>query len=302
MSSTTVPKRALILGGGGSVGVAWEIGVLAGLFDGNVDVRVADVIVGTSAGSVVGSQIAHGRDPQEMMESLRAEAPRSPNGAAPERDMQAAGEAFGLWGSAERMTPQECARVGAVAVRARTISEADYLANFAIQAPAEWPSPPLIVTAVDCESGEMRPFDAASGVPLRLAISASCAVPALFPPVTIEGRRYMDGGVRSGTSADLALPFRPDVVLIIAPLGSADRGIHALCRRQIADERSQLEAQGARVDVVHMDEAAIAAGGANLMDFTARVPAAEAGRAHGKRLGSVLASVWSNARSRGVNV
>ena len=103
----------------------------------------------------------------------------------------------------------------------------------------------------------------------------------------------MDGGVRSGTSADLALPFGPDIALIVAPLGSGERGIHLLCRRQITEERDQLEAQGAAVDVVHMDAASIAAGGGNLMDAAARVPTADAGFEQGKRIAGELLSRWT---------
>jgi NTE family protein len=175
--------------------------------------------------------------------------------------------------------------------------EADYLANFRGQTADEWPSLPLIVTAVDCESGEMRAFDASSGVAMRIAICASCCVPALFPPVTIDGRHYMDGGVRSGTSADLAFPFAPDVALIIAPLGSSDRGIHRICREQVVEERAMLEAQGARVDVVHMDDASLAVGGANLMDYAARIPTARAGHAQGLRIAGDIAPEWSDTKA-----
>ena len=282
-----------ILGGGGAVGVAWEIGLLAGLLDGGIDAAESDVIIGTSAGSVVGSQIAHGRDPRDLLASVRDETPRQPPAGTGERDTEAAAKAFGIWATAEEMTPAVCAEVGAAALSAKTATEADYLAAFEAQNPAEWPNTRLLITAVDCESGALRVLDAASGVPLSRAISASCAVPALFPPVTIDGRRYMDGGVRSGTSADLALPVAPAAALIIAPLGSSDRGIHRICRRQAEAEARQLEAAGARVRIIHMDDAAVAAGGANLMDFGARVPAAEAGYAHGKRIADELQPMWS---------
>lgn len=65
-------KRALVLGGSGNVGVAWEIAVLAGLFEGGVDVRSADLVIGTSAGSVVGAIMAHGRDPPPVPAAARS--------------------------------------------------------------------------------------------------------------------------------------------------------------------------------------------------------------------------------------
>src|SRR5262245_16762567 len=123
MSTKSALTRALTLGGGGPVGVAWEIGLLAGLIDAGIDVRSADVIVGTSTGSVVGSHIAHGRDPRDLLASLRDDPARPPGGAAPERDMDAARDAFGTWGTAERMTPERCAQVGAAALRAKTVPE-----------------------------------------------------------------------------------------------------------------------------------------------------------------------------------
>lgn len=287
-------KRALVLGGGGPVGVAWEIGLLAGLLDAGIDIRSADLVIGTSAGSVVGSHIAYGKDPRDLIDGF-ADAPGRGTGSvsAPPRDTAAAAEAFGLWASYDEMTPARCAEVGRFALAARTISEDEWVAGFIHSEPDPWPPMPYVAVAVDCESGEMRAFDATQGVDLRRAIAASCAVPALFPPVTIEGHRYMDGGVHSGTSADLALHITPDAVLIIAPLGSNDRGIGALCRRQIAHEKAALEAAGAHVVVVHMDDAALAASPNGLMDASARGPVAAAGRAHGLRLAPQLSSLWN---------
>jgi NTE family protein len=287
-------KRALVLGGGGPVGVAWEIGLLAGLLDAGIDARNADLIIGTSAGSIVGTQLAYGRDPRMQMEGFADAPPGAVPAAvsAPPRDATAAADAFGLWASFDEMTPANCANVGRIALAARTMAEEDWVNNFIHDEPEPWPPTPLLAVAVDCESGAMRAFDAAQGVELRRAIAASCAVPAILPPVTIEGRRYMDGGVRSGTSADLALRIKPDAVLIIAPLGSQQRGIGALCRRQIENERTQLEAIGARVIVVHMDDAALAAAPNGLMDASARVPAAAAARKHGARIADEVRELW----------
>jgi NTE family protein len=288
-------KRALVLGGGGPVGVAWEVGFLAGLLDAGIDVRNADLLVGTSAGSVVGTQIGHRRDPRTLVDSIAAApaAETSMPASAPVRDTSAAADAFGLWASYDEMTPANCAAVGRVALAAKTMPEDDWVAG--MQLPDDsWPATPLLAVAVDCESGEMRAFNAAQGVELRRVVAASCAVPALFPPVTIEGRRYMDGGVRSGTSADLALPIHPDSVLIIAPLGSQDRGIGALCKRQIASERAQLEEAGARVLVVHMDEAALSAAPGGLMDFAARAPVAAAARSHAARIAADIDVIWNH--------
>jgi NTE family protein len=286
-------KRALVLGGGGPVGVAWEIGLLAGLLDAGVDLRDAGLIVGTSAGSIVGAQLAHGRDAREMVASVEAGPPpgRRPAAAAPPPDAAATAEVFRLWGSFDEMAPEACAAIGRAALTARTMPEDEWIDG--IDAPSAWPATPLIAVAVECETGAIRAIDAAQGVDLRRAIAASCAVPGLFPPVTIEGKRYMDGGVRSGTSADLALRIGPDAVLIVAPLGSQERGIGALFRRQIAAERAQLEAAGACVFVTRMDDAAIAAAPNGMMDFDARVPVATAARKHAARIANDIAAMWN---------
>src|SRR5260370_22782556 len=69
MKSNETQTRALVLGGGGVAGVAWELGILTGLHDTGVDVRGADVIIGTSAGSVVGAQIASGTNLESLFAS-----------------------------------------------------------------------------------------------------------------------------------------------------------------------------------------------------------------------------------------
>ena len=121
-------KRALVLGGGGIVGVAWETAILAGLLEGGVDVRDADLIVGTSAGSIVGSQIAEGRDAREMMREGR-ERPAPPASSA-KPDVAGLTAVFGAWGSMKQTTPEDCAKVGALALAAKTMPEAELIARF----------------------------------------------------------------------------------------------------------------------------------------------------------------------------
>lgn len=324
-------KRALVLGGGGNVGIAWELGVLAGLLDAGIDARDADVVVGTSAGSVVGTSIAQGRDPRELLEERRKATPPAHTGPGPRVRRQAEGEQaererqreaaarpndgltlpasrppsgnepkafqeqvtaiFALWTSVTEMTQAHAAQVGALALTARTMPEEQWLAGFAANGWAGWPAKPLLVTAVACETGAFRAFDAASGVPIERAVAASCTVPGLFPPVLIDGVRYMDGGVWSGTSADLAQRIEPDGVLIVAPIGWAGRGIHALAAKQLAQEMAALESAGARVRLIEPDDEA-REHMANLMDPGEAMPAAEAGRAHAARIADTVATIW----------
>ncbi len=111
--------RALVLGGGGVVGVAWETAVVRGLLEQGVDLRQADLIVGTSAGSLVGTRLAAGQD---------LHAPEgAPLGAVPvpERgpDREKLREIFQRWSSIEIVTPEFCMKIGALSLAARTAPE-----------------------------------------------------------------------------------------------------------------------------------------------------------------------------------
>lgn len=287
-------KRALVLGGGGNVGIAWETAIVAGLLDGGVDVREADLVIGTSAGSVVGSHIAHGRDPREALRQLREDPPPPGLGNGPPPDVALLTKTFTTWASFEEMTAAACAEVGALALAAKTIPEAAWVASFDRNEWPGWPETPLLVAAVDCESGAFRALDSGDGVPIERACAASCSVPGMFPPVTIDGRRYTDGGVRSGTSADLAQRIEPDIALIVAPMGLSGRGTGLLFARQIATEKGELEAAGVLVRVVQFDAASKEAGGDNLMDPTRRLPVAAAGEAQGRTLAKGLQPWWQS--------
>src|SRR5262249_32647760 len=102
-------------------------------------------------------------------------------------------------------TPKGRARIGAVALAGGTVAEGDRRGGVEGRRPVrEWPRRRLLVTAVDAGSGEFVVFDRDSGVGVVDAVGASCAVPGVWPPVTINGRRYVDGGVRSAANVDLA--------------------------------------------------------------------------------------------------
>ena len=276
--------RALVLGGGGAVGIAWEIGVLAGLLDGGIDARDADLIVGTSAGSVVGTSIAHGRDPRDLLEEHRNRPPREGGSGFVAPDAPAT---FQLWASFDEITQDAAAAIGRQAMQARTMPPEQWLAAFAANGWPGWPEKPLLITAVECESGAFHVFDRASHVPVERAVGASCAVPGLAPPVEIGGKHYMDGGVGSGTSADLAQRIEPDAVLIVAPLGWNDSALGRIWGKHIAREFTALESAGANVRLIQPDDAA-RTHMSNMMDPTEAIPAATTGHAHAR----TLAAEW----------
>lgn len=280
--------RALVLGGGGITGIAWELGILAGLAAAGVDLRIADLVVGTSAGSVVGAQITSGADLDELYARQLA-----PPGT--ERPARMGVRALLRWGWAvagSRHPQQARARIGRMALVTATVSQAQRRGVIESRLPAHtWPERPLLVTAVDAESGEFAAFGRDSrvgehSVTLVDAVAASCAVPGVWPPITIGGRHWIDGGVRSATNADLAAGY--DRVVVLAPI---TRGIGpssgAAARVAALGER-------ARVALVAPDPAARGAIGRNVLDPARRAAGARAGRAQAAAVVDEVARIWSN--------
>jgi NTE family protein len=277
-------RTALVLGGGGITGIAWEIGMVAGLADAGVDLTTADLVVGTSAGSVVGAQLRSGVD----LESLFARQLQPPGQELVSRLGRRTLARYGLaMLVARRDDTAFRRRIGELARTAAdtglTPTEQERRAAIASRLPyAEWPQQPLVVTAVDTESGEFTRFTRESGVELLDAVGASCAVPGVYPPVTIGGRRYMDGGMRSGANADLATGY--ERVVVLAPI---PRGIGPM-----ASVDAQVTSLVSRVAVVSPDDASKAAIGKNVLDPAAREPSARAGRAQAAAVAARVAEVW----------
>jgi NTE family protein len=290
MQMNKTGTRALVLGGGGVAGVAWELGIITGLYEKGVDVRTADIIIGTSAGSVVGAQITSGTDLESLFASQLTPAEQSKERRVefdPARLMDAFSQAVAEVGSDIKAIR---ARIGAYALTAPTVPEAERRAIIESRLPSRtWPQQRLLIVAVDTATGEEYIMDRESGVPLVDAVAASCAVPGVWPPVTIAGRRYMDGGMRSATNADLASGY--DRVLILNPLGAnAD-----YMGMGLTAEVAALEREGSRVLVIAPDTASVAAIGLNPLDPATRQPSALAGRAQGHELANSVAALWSHA-------
>ncbi|WP_370092150.1 patatin-like phospholipase family protein [Streptacidiphilus sp. MAP12-20] len=269
--------RALVLGGGGPAGVAWATGLLAGLAEAGADVTDADRLVGTSAGSVVAAQVASGAALGELYA-------RQADPALQTREIASGVSVEALmasWAESAALEPTERRRfAGKVAVETETVSEAARREVVAARLPVhEWSTRDVVIVAVDVSDGEPVLFERTSGVGLVDAVTASCAVPGVWPPVTIGDARYMDGGMRSMCNADLAQGC--DKVLIVAPLAAAD-----------GDLEAQVEGLDGAVEVVGPDAASIAAIGPNPLDPTVRTPCAEAGRAQGLALAAQIAAFW----------
>lgn len=302
---------ALVLGGGGITGIGWEIGFLTGLAEAGVDLADADVVIGTSAGSIVGAHFTSGHFTLDEMYARQLTTPDRRPGQGRSSGGRASGGGGGAEGRssgrrpAARMGPASMARFAAIALRsrdavsfgarmgrlalaARTAPEAEQRAAIARTLTFDdWPARRLVITAVDAATGQRAAFDGTSGVGLVDAVTASCAVPGVFPPVTIDGSRWIDGGVHSTANVDLAAGYGR--VVVIAPMAVSGGPIVAP-RAQGA----RLARQGARVCVITPDRAARSAFGRSALDPAKRADAARAGRRQSAAHAEEIREVWSN--------
>jgi NTE family protein len=265
---------ALVLGGGGLAGIAWETGVLHALTERGLDVGSASRIVGTSAGATVAAQLGSGTPIAELFD-------RQVDPAKHTRELTPEGitvaELMELWATLATEAAESGdmtqlpLRIGEMALNAKTISESVRREVIEGRLPdPSWPADGRVtLTAVDVYTGELRLFDRDSGVPLVDAVAASCAVPGVWPPVTIGDHRYMDGGIRSATNVDLAEGFGQ--VLLIAPM------VDPMAEQQLLALQSH-----AQVQVITPDAASVGAFGANPLDPEVRSPCAKAGYAQGQ--------------------
>jgi NTE family protein len=293
---------ALVLGGGGAAGNAWEIGIIAGLAEAGLDLTVvADVVIGTSSGATAAAQVRSGIPPAEVLASVlspplqpvgqnrRERPPALPMTTVFERmrsiaaaatsavDLQRAMGAFGL----------ECdATLGPTAGQHRAVVAARLPRH-------EWPVRPMIVVAVNAHTGELATFDRDSGVDLVDAVTAATALPGSSPTININGTHYINGGVRSPENADLASSYAH--VVVLSPFGGRNgtvpEGQFEGLRRppewgmNLEVQVEALRKQGSHVEVITPDADSQAAMGTNQMDPATRIPAARAGFAQGKQEG-----------------
>lgn len=273
-------RSALVLGGGGVTGIAWETGILHGLAEQGVDLSDADLFVGTSAGSVVAAELAGGAP----LADLYAGQLLPPDGEIPARLTPWMLVRYALSYMMPGTPAAKRARLGRAALKARTPSEESRLAVFDSRlSTKDWPERPLKVTAVDAATGKFVAFDRDSGVPLVKAVASSCAVPLVWPPVSVNGSRYMDGGMRSVANVDLAAGY--ERVVVVAPLTRS--------ANLAATPGAQAAKLGVPSIVISPDRTALAAIGTNLLDPARRKPAAEAGRVQAASVAEAVREVWS---------
>jgi NTE family protein len=278
-------SRALVLGGGGIAGIAWETGLLFGLAEHGIDVLAADLIVGTSAGAAVAAQITSG----EKLAALH-DRHAFPEGESTELAVEFDVEQMVAdWGRLlETHAPgaELRAAIGSYALAAPTVPERKRREVIdARLTKHEWPDRAIKIVAVDAVTGEERIFTADDGVDLVDAVAASCAVPGVWPPVTIQGKRYIDGGVRSPINLDVAAGSK--VILVLAPsgeLGPVDPDVGKAAEK--VEKKSM-------VVTLRPDEASLAAMGLNPLDPDTAQPSAQAGRAQAETVADEVRELWA---------
>ena len=293
-------ERALVLGGGGSAGNAWLIGVIAGLFDAGLDVTEADLIIGTSAGSTAAAQITSA-SPTQLLAAILSAAPQQRTGPAgsdggrvpigPVADhMRRTSEIIAAAEDAADMRR----RMGAAALEMDAASDGSgqtrWRATVAARLPSQhWPERTMLITAVDAHTGEPVVFDRHSGVDLVDAVAASTSNGFGIPPYSIGGNRYINGGYRRNENADLAAGYAR--VLVLSPFGGRSRhpldwGMH------LTTQVDELRARGSRVETIFPDSNSEHMFGANAMDLSLRPAAARAGYNQGRALAEQLTEFW----------
>ncbi len=280
-------RRALVLAGGGLAGIAWETGVLFGIADESPTAArrllESDVLVGTSAGSAVAAQVSSGCTLEELFARQVAETSAEIDSgvdidAITELSLAALGDS-NILGDKKS---EQMQRIGAVALATETVPEPVRRNVIAQRLPShEWPDRELRLTAIDTATGELVVFDRNSGVELVDAVAASCAVPGAWPPVTITGRRYMDGGVAS--SVNLGVADDCDVVVVMSPAGVDTPSPFG------DGPAAEIDAFPGAAFAIFADDDSLVAFGPNPLDKRCRVSSAKAGRAQGRREAAAVA-------------
>ena len=293
-------RTALVLGGGGSTGNAWLIGVIAGLVDAGLDVTTADLTVGTSAGSTAAAQLAGGSPTELYAAILSAPVPQSAGSGRPGPGRAPASPTTDHLEWLHRIIAASTdaadlrRRLGAAALERAAADDPagswrdKWRATVATRLPATaWPERPVFITAVDAETGDPVVFDRHSGVDLVDAVAASCSSGL---PYRIGDHLYLDGGYRSNAeNADLA--SGSDRVLVLSPFGGRSLtpvkwGTH------LATQVDELRASGSVVETVFPESASEHLFGPNAMDVSQRPAAARAGHAQGLALAKHLGEFW----------
>lgn len=287
---------ALVLGGGGAAGQAWQIGVIAGLAEAGLDLAAAaDLVIGTSAGATTAAHVRSGTPAAELLAAVLSPPVRPAGQRPPSLPVATVFERMRAIGAAATSAADLRRAMGAFGLESDatlrpTAGQRRALVAARLPHP-HWPDRPMIVVAVDAHTGELAAFDRDSGVDLVDAVTASTALPGMAPTHDINGTHYINGGVRSAENADLASGYAN--VVVLSPFGgrrgTLPEGQFEGLRRDpewgtgLDSQVEALRKQGSHVEVITPDADSLAAMGTNQMDPATRIPAARAGFAQGKQ-------------------
>lgn len=282
MQDTSKKTKAVVLGGGGVTGIAWEIGIITALLQEGIDLSDANVIIGTSAGSFVGTALASGYDMNKLYDSHFI-----PNES--EVNVSVSSEVMKLWTEAFIYGKDDKKKIGKmfgdIAKKYPSkISKEERLAVVESRLTTTiWPSK-LKVTAVDAETGDLHVFDKDSGTSLINAVNASGAVPGLWPLVTFNDRDWIDGGMVSSTNAFLANSY--DKVVILSPMPQKYGLVPS-----VKDDAEEMK-KSATVSLIIPDNDSILAIGKNPYDPAFAASSANAGFEQGIRESAGVYKTW----------
>lgn len=288
-----IPKVGLVLGAGGIAGFSYHVGALNALQESTGwDPRTAEIMVGTSAGSGIAAMIRGNVAVSEMLDRAMSIA-TDPAGMARLRQVSGRGKRVGGGAWFGPASPSLVARELLRGPRLRPMTmlagllPAGRIDTYAVgdQTAAvhehHWPKQALWIPAVSLQTGELTVFGRdAVEVDVATAVEASCAIPAFYQPVLINGQRYVDGGMRSATNAALLAEMDLDLVVVLSPMSieAIDYGsplksaIRTFPRMQVRSELRELERAGIPTLLIEPDETVSEAAGVNPMDPTRVVP------------------------------
>ena len=288
-------QTALVLAGAGAAGNAWQLGLIAGLADAGLDVTKAELIVGTSAGSTVAAQITSGMPSSELYAAILTEVPPprtgGPGGA---RAAHLSGPDYMKWSdeliAASKNASDMRRRFGAAALEKDT-SEGSASIRWhdivAARLPShDWPLQRVLIPTVNAHTGEPVVFDRHSGVDLIDAVAASTSA---MTPYRIGEERFINGGYRRSSNADLATGYGR--VLVLDPFSGRSRQ-PLEWGMDLATQVDELRAGGSAVETVFPDAGAGDVFNANALDPSTRLPAARGGYDQGRRLADQLTGSW----------
>lgn len=304
--ASSPPRRGLVLGGGGVLGAAWTVGALQAIEEVHgIDPREFDVIVGTSAGSVLGALVGAGVSIEALRDHQRGapitEGPlagylwdyeTATGGRRPSMPRLRGPGSVRLMASSLRhglKMPPTAVLSAFMPVGNGSLERVGHLID-AITPFGEWsPHQALWIVAMDYEAGHRVVFGRADAPPAPLAdaVMASCAIPGWFEPVSIDSRTYVDGGAWSATSADVLAGQGLDEVYVVAPMVSfetdepdsllsrLERRWRGSVTRRCASEVEELREAGAAVTVLGPGREDLEAMGGNIMDGRRRLEVLE---------------------------